>query len=324
MPTKSNLKFYLTASEPNESQTDLGLSLGGYPSTTELASGALLSSAVSPSSTTISLSTSLTGADYLLLNSEILRVSGSGTSLTVVERHGVGTAAGLHSTGTRAYAVPNPTLFNTSLSPTLKQYRCVAVRNISDTDVFTNLRFYFRSPSRSSAAVVKLAVEEPATDIIISYSTSGGTLSLTDSTLVNEYADGYFAGCALVITDTGSSNLNFVRKIATYDGSTGTFTFTSAFPSSITAGTEYRVENAPSQVIESGTSSPEFDIETATPLNVAASVAGAVGIDVSGVRTNGGDLGPHETVYVWFERQAFNNQTAADLNRVIFTAIYET
>ncbi len=320
--SKTDLLFHLTGLESATSQTDVAESLGGYPSTTEINPSALLSSNLSFATNSITVTAS--GSGQLQIGSELIDVTGSGTTLTITGRGASETDELFHASGSRVFWVSKPNLLNASFNANQKQYRCIAITNNHATDTFYNLKFYIKKASRSAASVIKFAVETPATEILNSTATGGSTISLVDESIIGEYEDDYFNNCVVYIRDASSDNYNFSRVAATFDGSTGTFTFVTAFPSAITADTDYRIENAPSQTISSGALSPAFGTFRVSDLSSASTLASAVGIDVPGDRYNGNHLGPKETVYVWFERSAVDGVTSQTNNRIIFTASYTT
>jgi len=320
--SKTDLLFYLTSLEPGVSQTDVSASLGGYPSTSEVNPSALLSSNLSFAGATVTVSAS--GNGQLQIGAELLDVTGSGTTKTIIGRGALGTDELFHSSGSRVFWVSKSNLFNASFNANQQQYRCIAVTNTNATDTFHNLKFYIKSASRSPASVIKFAVEVPSTELLNSTATRGSTISLVDESLIGDFADDYFKDCTVYIKDNSSPNYNFSRVAASFDGSSGTFTFVTAFPSAISAGTAYRVENAPAQTIASGALSPAFGTNRVSSLSTAGTMTSAVGINVSGDRDNGNNLGPKETIYIWFERTAVNGVVSLTDNRVIFTASYTT
>lgn len=315
--SKTDLKFYLTGLEYGVEQTDPSQSLGPYPSTTEVNPSVLLSSNMSLTTNELTLSGPL-DAQYALIGDELMTLNGT----AILSRAAAMTNARFHSTGDVVYGVTKPNLFNSSFSDTNKQYRCIAVTNTNETETFFNLRFYFKKSSITSASTVRMAVEQPRIDVVRSVADAGSTISIIDSSLTT-YATDYFADCVLTIDDSTSENVNLSRKIASFDQESGTITFTTAFPSPITAGTTFRIENSPSQSVASGILTPAFGTTYVTALTAADGPANAIGINVTGFRSNGENLGPKETVYLWFERTATPDATSIENNRVIFTAIYK-
>ena len=333
MASKSNLKFYLTnaqslvASIPSHS-------LGGYPSNTEFLFHTALTGDLAQTSLTMSIANSIVASNAILIGDELIKTayvssssssssssecscssssssSSSSENLTTILR-GWNTIAKPHLAGTPVYASISNNLFNNSFNSDFTQYRCIAVKNISDSDVFYNLRFYFRNPSLSTTSTVKMAIEVPRIETISSMATGGTTISLVDTTLSQD--DNYYSGAILTMT-SGSNNCQS-REIAAYDYTTRTITFVDRMCYAIENGDTYIIQNAPSQAIVSGMDSPTFDTTYVSPLATSVN-----SIDYGG-RVHGTDLYPNEVVYLWLERHLDSNANELSDNRVIFTASY--
>lgn len=331
MVEKSELKFYLTSLEPNISQTP-SQSLGGYPSSTEFSISAILSASMGILDTTATIDGNIGESAYAVVGEEIMRVIeteaiddeyGASESITI-ERGSVGTTKRFHAAGDLLFTANKNLFFNGSLSNTGKQYRCVAIRNASDVDTFYNIRFYIKNPSRNPKSSVRISVEFPKNEIINSVSTSGTSISLTDTSLINYDS---LVGRLLVIDDPTSLNINTARAVASYDSNTGVITFRNSMPYPIASNTTYRIDQSPSQRIISGRMKPalgELNNSVNGEFSSAIGSQGAISIDdfADFPRPNGVDLKPFETVYLWLERDISLNTDRYDNNRVVFTAVY--
>lgn len=315
MAEKEDLKFYLTASEPNVSQSNYAQSIGGYPSTTDINPSYILASILNRESTEFLTTLPMVTADSILINDEFMSITSLNSYVTNVTRQAFNTDGKFHLPGDRVYSI-NKTLFNNSYSISNKQYRCIAITNIG-SDIFSDVKFYFKSASRNVNTAVKLGIEIPQVELLDSTATGGNSISLIDTSLIGTDVD--YENCYLVITS--GNNLNIGRKIATFDSLTGTFTFTQAFANLITDGTEYRVENSPSSRLITGINEPpesDYFSGFSTPVDFDSGLS----IDINGLRDNGENLYPNETVYLWIERIISSDAVEYTDNRVVLTCAY--
>jgi hypothetical protein len=317
---KSDLKFYLTGSEPGTTQASTAQSIGGHLSTTPFNPATLLSSAIDLYGTNITVDSAITNP-YVLIGDEVVHIASTvGLSLTASERASIGTFRRFHDADEPLYGVSQDNLFNNSFSSDKKQYRCIAVKNQNSSSTFFDLQFYFKYGSRNANSTLKMAVEVPSTEIVTGTATSGSTISLVDSSKEEQFED-ELDGNYLVVTS--GANVNLGRQIAAFDRRTGAFTFLSAFSSPIVTGTTYRVENAPSQRSVSGIIAPETDTTLVSDFSTVSSYSTSLSID-RGDRINGPDLHPYEIVYLWVERTLGTNQDEYLDNRIVITASYRT
>lgn len=328
MANKANLKFYLTSREPNLLNVQPSQSLGGYASLTPYSISALLTENLSLTDDGIIVDGAISGNYSVSVGEEIMRLNttidldgdyGNENILTVT-RKSFGTNARFHSAGDLVYASSKNALFNGSLSKSSKQYRCVAIKNISSTDTFKSLKLYVKSSSKNIKSVVRLAVESPTPVVTHSTATGGTTISITDSNMIG-IADNYFAGRVLVIEDNVSLNQNQSRVVSASDKRTGTITFKDSMAYVNKPGTKYRIEQPPSQNVVSGRVSPSV-ANNMSDFSFAIGIANAIPINIGGMRVSGDDLKPFETIYLWFERDVSANTDKYVDNSVVFTAIY--
>ena len=155
----SDLKFYLTGVEPLVTQTVPSQSIGGHLTTTEYSFSTPLASSIDASDTAISLTTTLGSPSALLIDDDILSVSGSGTSLIAEERKAFDTDGSFHIANTRVFSLSKTGLFNNSFSPDLAQYRCIAIKNTNQVSSFYDIKFFLRKTSRSSKSIIRFALK---------------------------------------------------------------------------------------------------------------------------------------------------------------------
>lgn len=311
---EDDLKFYLTVKEPLISQGNYSQSTGGFPSTTETNLNSLLYDVLTVSGDSFETTSSLETPYSVLINDELMRVSGSGTEFTVLEHGFAGTDLKIQRSGSVVRAINKNSFFNNSLVDN-KQYRCVAIKN-EGLYPYYDLRFYLKKSSDNANCDIKFAIEVPQKELISSVATGGSTISVVDSTLIGLYDDNWFLG--QVLKFTSGDNINLTRIVASFDKETGTFTFTNSLTSEIISGISYIVE--PSATIYNGT--PVFDTDYISELSSAKTLEDAVGININNTRGNGSNLHPNEIVYIWFERTLANNTEKYDNNSIVLACSY--
>jgi hypothetical protein len=241
---KTDLKFYLTGSEPYITQGNPALSIGGYVSTTEISLSSLLVSDIT--SNNLYTASSLSLPTKVLAGDEIIQINGygpGGATATGFSGYSGGiygsfsgfsyngnmaflnTKKKFHLAGDSVFDASNKTLFNNSINSNGNQYRCVAVKN-SGTGTFYNISFFLKNPGINSNSSMQIAVEVPQFDIKSGTATRGTTISLVDSHLFVDETD--IIGSVLRITN--GSNINQIRVIQSFDETTGTITFLNAMP----------------------------------------------------------------------------------------------
>lgn len=332
---KTDLKFYLTSSEPYISQVNAALSVGGYASTTEIS----LSSLLAADTTTNYLYTqsSLSLPTKVMIGDEIRQIVGygpGGANIVGFSGYSGGTFGAFsgfsysanpgflktntkfHLAGDSIFDASNKTFFNNSINANGSQYRCVAVKN-TGLSAFYNLSFFVKNQSINNNTTIQLAIEVPQFDIKSGTATLGTTISLVDSHLFVDETD--IIGSVLKITS--GSNINQTRVIASFDEMTGTITFLTAMPTAIMPGTTYIIENTPAQRLTSGLNAPLTNTAFVSSFGTAVDVAHGLSINRGG-RVHAGHLFPNEIVYLWFQRTVSANVDAFVDNRIVFSANY--
>lgn len=325
---KKDIKFYLTASEPNISQPYPSQSIGGYCSITEYSVNALLADNMNTYTETMILDDQIDSGDAILTNSELMKISETenseyGDEIITVSREDFGTNSKVHVEGDIAYIQNKNSLLNSSFDENGKQYRCIAIKNTSNTDTLYNVTIYIKSNSKNSNSKVKIALEIPSNDLINSTSTSGTSISVIDESLIGNYDDDFFVGRLFVVTDSDSLNYNIAQRISSFDSRTGTITFADSFVYDVESNISYRIEQPASQRIISGRSTPSFNTEYVSELIDSVGIESGISLNFSGNRTNENNLLPNELMYIWFERDVSNNTDKYIDNSFIFTINYE-
>jgi hypothetical protein len=327
--TKSDIKFYLTSVEPENEQTLYAQSIGGHAATVTGDSSAslvypetTLGSSVGLYGSTLSLAdyTDLSGMSYVSMHNEIIKTETiASNSVTISDR----TLNGLRNSYVSSdivRGIPVSNIFDNSVSEDGRQYRCLAVKNISSTETAYNVLVYIKQSSRNVNSDIRIAVEMPQNDVLTGTTTSGGTnTTVRDSTLMSLFSDNHFQNA--VLRFTSGSNVNQFRTIISYDGSSGVFVLDSSLPFEASAGQDYRVESGPTQRIKSGIVSPVFGTTRVTSLSVA-SRTNPISIDVSGIRDHGSDMQPDDIFYIWIERKLIKNSSQFDENSIVITLNY--
>jgi len=316
--TNSDIKLYMTGSDPAISQVISSQSIGGYPSTTLVYPETFLTYTVGMYG--VILPGATTNSGYASVDSELMRVSTT-TAELILERS-VNSQRGPHLVGAPIYAA-DATFFNNDFSETFKQYRCVAVKNTGEAnDIAYSMGVFLKRGSSNTHSSVRIAVEMPLTDYVSERTATGGaSISLTDTTLSGDYEDNQFAGARLTLTS--GLNINQSVIIASYDKTLKQFVFTSSLPYSVSAEDKYVIEPCPAQRVSTGIVSPvsgtSFVSDFRTP-----GLYDPIPINVSGDRINGNDLHPSDVFYVWIERTLDKNSEAFPANTFCLSFTYLT
>lgn len=326
---KDDIKFYYTSVEPELSQSNPIQSLGGYISPTELYDSSSLSQSISFVDTYIILSSSnLTGYSILQIGDEVITVKEwKETTAIVEERHAFGTPIRFHPAGTIVKGISKNDIFNRVFNEERKQYRCIAVRNTSLTEIARDVKVFFKISSRNVLSQMKFAIEIPKSDFHEGSASDGSVISVTDSSLSGLYDDDHFLGSPITISSGSSAGQ--VRIVSAYDGSIGKFTVDSEFPNKIRSGNTYVVNTSPAQIIPSGITSPKLvSNKSNTPPYLISDFQSATfstngfSINVGSQRDHGSDLYPNEVFYVWMERQIDDDNDEFINNRSIFSVSF--
>ena len=298
----NDLSLYLTSLEPDYEQLNYSQSIGGHISETLLYPQAVLNSSLGLYSTSISLldETNLIGFSNVAIESEIISTEDiSSTDVTIKER-GINGVIGYYPSNTIVSGVLNP--FNDSFNNHRKQYRCYAVKNTSSTETARRVGVYLRHVSKNDNTIIKLAIESPRNQGVSGISTSWTSSMLKDNSIVGLYEDNLFSGSYLTVLD--SPYTNDKRRISSYDGATGTFVFSDAFPfiedyTIYSSSLRYSVGTSPSQRVRTGVDEP---LTTPYISEFFASPNRDNSIFLSDLNSDGSLL-PGNIMYVWVERE---------------------
>jgi hypothetical protein len=325
----SNIKLYLTSLEPNLAQGIYSQSIGGYPSNTLLYQETTLANTIGLYEDVLQLDTPASGTwgdwstvHYLSIGSEIIKVKEvTNNNINIVQR-GVNNLINMHIAGNEVWGLPDTGLFNNVLNEDYEQYRCIAVKNISDSVVGSNVYVYIRQNSQNSNTKIKMAIEVPQSCDIEGTSSSWDSIKLTDASLIGSYDNNYFKDAYLRILS--GPNIGQNRLISSYDGSTGVFIFYDSLPvdfSSIYSSlVSYEVEPSPAQRIKSGTESPVVNTDYVTNF-LEAEKNFPISLNVTN-SSRKGDFYPNDIFYIWLQRTLSKNATNFDDNSVIITINY--
>jgi len=326
----ADFKFYLTSLEPNLSQSIYSQSIGGYCSNSLLYRETTLSSNVGLYDTSFTLNTpqaeSWIGWEnvfYININNEIIELSAleSGTA-TAIQRGSNG-IINFHLAGDVVRASNAAELFNNVVNNEYKQYRCLAVKNTpiddpSDSEIANDVQVYLKQNSRNDESNIRIAIERPSSKYLTSISTNRTILTLTDTSLSGVYLDDYFNGTYLMV-----SGENGVGFISDFDGSSGTFTFSSSF-STVTTNKVYEVFPASAQRLKTGTDAP-VNSDYITDFSYTNSVNRLSLSDTTNVsNSSDADVLTNDLFYIWVERTLQKGSASFDNNDFVIVLIYDT
>ena len=330
---KNNIKYYLTSVEPNLPQSNPAQSIGGFISPTEVVPTTTAVSEVSFEDRQIQCSdNSLISYNYIQIQDEIIEVeSWTGTTAIVAKRNAFDTPLRVHFVGVVIRGLSANSIFTSGFSKARRQYRCIAIRNDSDSLNAKKAKVYIKIPSRNNRSRWNVSIEIPRSEYRASFATGGTISSLIDSSLANILSDNHYNTAPIVFVD--GNNVGQSRIVTAYDGSTGTFSFDEDLPFIPSTGDAYYVDTAPSQRIASGIMKPittsYLDTNIKPPYLIeefssADGFASAISIDSSGQRETQNerssvDLGPKEAIYVWIERELDDDNAGQNNNRLALT-----
>ena len=326
---KSDIKFYLTSAEPENEQTLYSQSIGGHAATvTGDASASLvypettLSSATGLYDSTLTLAgfADLTGLSYISMHNEIIKTKMIASNSVTVSKRTLNGLRNSYISSDIVRGIPISSIFDNSFNSDGKQYRCLAIKNLSSTETANNVLVYIKQSSHNPQSDIRVTVEMPQNDVLTGTTTSGGTnTAVRDSTLMGVFSDNHFQNA--VLRFTSGANINQFRTIISYDDSSGIFVLDSSLPFVAGLGQGYRIEAGPSQRIKSGIVSPVFGTTRVTSLS-SASRSNPISIDVSDSRDHGSSLQPDDVFYIWIERKLIKNSSQFDENSMVITLNY--
>jgi hypothetical protein len=309
-----DIKFYYTSVEPELAQSNPIQSLGGFVSPTLVYVSAKLVEPLSFNDTYLLLDDdNLTGYSLLQIGDELVTIKEWKETNAVIEsRHAYGTPIRYHPIGQVVRGVTKNDLFNRVFNADRLQYRCIAIKNTSSSEIARDVKVFFKLASRNTLSRTRFSIEIPKSEYYGSSATSGSLTTVVDSSLVDLYEDDYFVGAPLTIV-TGNS-AGQTRLVTDYDGSSGKFTLESELPHKAQLGNTFKVNTSPAQIIPSGTASPNTSSTNSgtppyliTAFQSATFATNGISIDVGGNRPHGSDLYPNEVIYVWLERHIDDN-----------------
>jgi len=333
----ATLKFYLTSLEPDMSQTVYSQSIGGYISNSFVYPETTLSSTIGLYSSSISLDTPSSGSwaewqgiEYINIGNELIKVSPIVNGSVSVVQRGYNGIVNMHISNDVVTAASSKELFNDVFNSDHKQYRCIALKNISQISIDPSgtlmaydLSVYFKQNSRSLNSTIKMALEKPENQYLNSLSTSWNSMQILDTSLIGIYDDDHFKNSYLKIRGGEASGQG--KIINSFDSETGTFTFSSSFSSlyDYSINVNYEVFPSPAQRIKTGTISPTFSTNNVTPLLATNENLSLKFFDSVGSTIELGDLNPNEIIYLWLEREIEKGVSNFDNNDCVLNIKYK-
>jgi hypothetical protein len=311
------LKLYLTSLEPDIEQNIYSQSIGGYCSNSLLYPETTLSSTVGlyDESFTLNIPSSgswsgWTGIESINIGNEIIQISPFVNSSVSVVQRGVNNIVNMHIEGDYVWASSSKELFNDVFNDTYKQYRCLALKNVSasvdpsaNSSIAEDISIYFKQNSRNTNSTIRIGLEQPASQYITGTSTEWSSMQLVDESLAGGYSDNIFKEAYLKILD--GEAIGQGKIISSFDSSTGTFTFYNSFSSDydFSADVKYEVLPSPSQRIKTGTESPSLNGENMLDFSNPVEYSPLRFFSADGSTFTISDLNFNNIMYLWIERE---------------------
>ena len=150
-----DLKYYLTTPEPISEQKNLTQSLGGYVSLSEVYRGVSLSESLSIYDNIMYVSDSLSSSfslldlhksEYIQINDEIIKISKwNGNVGYIAERNVFDTPLRMHPKSSVVRELYKNSFFDKKFGEERKQYRCLAIKNTSSTNICKDLKVFLKT-----------------------------------------------------------------------------------------------------------------------------------------------------------------------------------
>lgn len=334
---------YTSAADPSVTQSTPSASLGGYAAPNVVSTRAQLDENISSTQVTVpiltgdSLPSSSTG--LVSVGSEIMRYGGlDSTNNQLINV----TRAVVPPFAYPAITEPFPEfvhylstdgLFDTKPTSAMVQYRCVAIQQQSDTDASWQTTFpqVILTQNPNADVQVDIGIEVPTFDVHYGTFqvgvTGGNEFTSNDAdagtTLgVIEYPDGFFNGGHIIIDPDGSGlgPLNHIIDSYEYDSGTGlaTFFLEDDLPASeVVAGTEYRINPAPSQVVLNEVTAPNQNTGLFTGF------FGDGGTSTVTLQEHNTSMLNFDVFYLWIKRTLTRNKKSGSDTGAIITILSE-
>jgi len=311
----ATLKLYLTSLEPDLNQTVYSQSIGGYVSNSLVYPETTLSSTVGLYDVNLSLATPSSGSwsewqgiEYINIGSELIKIPSFVNGSIVVSQRAYNGIYNVHLSGDVVRAAASKELLNDVFNDSHKQYRCVAIKNVSTNSsdpsqeqIAYDLEVFIKQNSRNVNSDIQIALEKPSSEYISGVSTSWSTSSVVDTSLIAAYEDDYFKDAYLQITNGAASGQG--KIVASFDRATGAFTFYNTFSEDYNYDIvpTYEVLPSPAQRIKTGTISPNVGSDNVTHFFKPDEFTTLTFFEQASV-FNVSNLSPNDVMYVWIER----------------------
>jgi len=313
----ASLELRYTTQTPLSSQASPELSLGGYRSSNTVYLFAALGSSLNSTDTTINLEASPTlpanSSGLASIGPEIVSYSGVGSaSLTGIVR-GVSLGYSFPAEATdpeNVHYLDITKLFNTGLTETNTQYRCVSVVNTSIATTLSEVEVsVIQDPDAN--VQIDIGIEVPKFDMYAGVNSGAASQSITDVNFIG-FAQNFFKDALITV---GSSS----DVISSSDGDDGTFILTNGI-STLTGGENFTIHPAPSQSVSNGKIAPSSN----SGLFFGFSEDGnPTTIGTNSIRENTDMLRPDDVFYIWLKRTLIAGKKRSSNTGAILSVSFE-
>ncbi len=333
-----DLKIYLTSLQPDMVQSIFSQSIGGYVSTSLLYPETTINSTIGLYDTSFVLDELTSGSwsdwnntEYLNINDEIMKVYPiSGRDISVIQR-GFNNIIEVHINGDWAKGVSSNELFNNVFNNDYKQYRCLAVKNVSFgedpsiTQSVENILIYIKQNSRNLNSSLKMAIEKPinqyieSSAITITSNLNTGTSTLVD-TFLGQYNNDHFKDSYLKIK--GGINKGQGRIILSFDSIVGIFILDDILEND--NGVEYEILPSPAQRLKTGLISPDTtdsNITAFDPINQFSPVSVSFDNETNASLASN-PFNFNDVFYIWLERTVKKGSSFFNNNDIVINIEY--
>ena len=236
---------------------------------------------------------------YLQINDEIVKIANwSGLNAYISERNAFGTELRMHATGDLAREIIKDNFFDRNLNSDHKQYRCLAIKNNSDTQVLKNVKLFFNTASRNDLSKVRIAIEEPSSNYYAGSSSTTGITAFSVDALINAFELDYFKNAPIVFNS--GQNAGQIRTVNSYIPSSGTIIIDKKLPYQISVNDNFFIDTAAAYRSKSALKEPISN--TISNFYDPTQYIDGISININNNRPDGEDLLPKQVIYVWLER----------------------
>ena len=328
--------FRYTTEDPTDTsgQQTPQNSLGSWAAPNEVYVKTTINSYTDPSQTTIDLDTSAAApqesSGLAQIGPEIIKFGGfnsSGRQLSDVVRSIVPQSASTFRLepykDTVRYLLVSD-LFDTGVGPSLEQYRCIVIAHESSDDLHVLGVKVHLVQNTSADVIVDIGIEVPSYDVrtgTLAESLTVGNVTFTSTDITGDITSGLFED-GHIIVDPSSSPKHAIISSFDVTGTTGEFILDRTLSATVAAGTDFRINAAPSQRAINDVTRPT---ENSNRFLGFLGEGGSNEIGFGSIRERNDRMNDFDHFYLWIKRTLTNNASQSnDTGAIVIVEYNET